>query len=74
MLVAHLIGEENGGIESGGTPVLAADFPHLWRDPNTPDRERKRMTRLSLDVTMLCADYRQVQPPKQTKNNKSRKR
>src|SRR5215207_7687457 len=26
--------------------ALAADFPQLWRDPRTPDRERKRMARL----------------------------
>jgi DNA invertase Pin-like site-specific DNA recombinase/DNA-binding transcriptional regulator YiaG len=33
---------------------LATDFPRLWRDPNTPDRERKRMLRLVLeDVTLL---------------------
>ncbi|MBU4391802.1 MAG: recombinase family protein [Actinobacteria bacterium] len=33
---------------------LAADFPALWRDPNTPDRERKRMVRLLLeDVTLI---------------------
>src|SRR5207245_1001259 len=33
--------------------ALAKDFPRLWRDPNTPDRERKRMTRLLLeDVTV----------------------
>jgi hypothetical protein len=37
--------------------ALAADFPRLWRDPNTPDRERKRMTRLLLeDVTLLRAE------------------
>jgi hypothetical protein len=37
--------------------ALASDFPRLWRDPNTPDRERKRMTRLLLeDVTLLRAD------------------
>ena len=23
--------------------TLATDFPRLWRDPNTPDRERKRL-------------------------------
>jgi hypothetical protein len=28
---------------------LATDFPRLWRDPNTPDRERKRMIRLLLE-------------------------
>ena len=34
--------------------ALSTDFPRLWRDPNTPDRERKRMTRLLLeDVTVL---------------------
>ena len=33
---------------------LATDFPKLWRDPNTPDRERKRMLRLLVeDVTVL---------------------
>jgi DNA invertase Pin-like site-specific DNA recombinase len=37
--------------------ALAADFPRLWRDTNTPDRERKRMTRLLLeDVTVLRSD------------------
>ena len=34
--------------------ALATDFPRLWRDPNTPDRERKRMLRLLVeDVTVL---------------------
>ncbi|MGI8423949.1 MAG: recombinase family protein, partial [Chloroflexota bacterium] len=34
--------------------ALATDFPRLWRDPRTPDRERKRMVRLLLiDVTVL---------------------
>ena len=33
--------------------ALATDFPRLWNDPATPDRERKRMARLLLeDVTM----------------------
>jgi hypothetical protein len=33
--------------------ALARDFPWLWQDPNTPDRERKRMARLLLeDVTL----------------------
>jgi len=36
--------------------ALATDFPRLWRDPNTPDRERKRMARLLIeDVTLLRA-------------------
>lgn len=34
--------------------ALASDFPRLWHDPNTPDRERKRMLRLLLeDVTLI---------------------
>jgi len=34
--------------------ALAADFPKLWQDPNTPDRERKRMIRLLIeDVTLI---------------------
>jgi hypothetical protein len=37
--------------------ALAKDFPRLWCDPNTPDRERKRMTRLLVeDVTLLRAE------------------
>ncbi len=33
---------------------LAKDFPRLWSDPHTPDRERKRMARLLIaDVTLL---------------------
>jgi hypothetical protein len=34
--------------------ALVADFPRLWHDPATPQRERKRMVRLLLeDVTLL---------------------
>ena len=34
--------------------ALASDFPRLWNDPRTPDRERKRMARLLIeDVTLL---------------------
>jgi hypothetical protein len=34
--------------------ALAQDFPRLWRDPVTEDRDRKRMIRLLVeDVTML---------------------
>jgi len=34
--------------------ALAQDFPQLWNDPRTPDRERKRMVRLLIaDVTLL---------------------
>jgi len=33
--------------------ALAADFPAVWRDPKTPDRERKRMLALLIeDVTL----------------------
>jgi hypothetical protein len=33
--------------------ALATDFPRLWRDPKTPQRERKRMARLLIeDVTL----------------------
>jgi len=33
---------------------LANDFPRLWRDKETPDRERKRMVRLLIeDVTLI---------------------
>jgi hypothetical protein len=33
--------------------ALTTDFPRLWRDPRTPDRDRKRMTRLLIeDVTL----------------------
>jgi DNA invertase Pin-like site-specific DNA recombinase len=34
--------------------ALAKDFPRLWNDPHTADRERKRMVRLLIaDVTLL---------------------
>lgn len=34
--------------------ALAVDFPAIWRDPNTPQRERKRMLALLVeDVTLL---------------------
>ena len=37
--------------------ALAQDFPRLWNDPHTADRERKRMARLLIaDVTLLKAD------------------
>jgi DNA invertase Pin-like site-specific DNA recombinase len=38
--------------------ALAADFPALWNDPATPQRERKRMIRLLItDVTLLKTDH-----------------
>jgi hypothetical protein len=37
---------------------LATHFPQLWRDPSTPDRERKRMVRLLLeDVTLIRGEH-----------------
>jgi DNA invertase Pin-like site-specific DNA recombinase len=37
--------------------ALAADFPALWSDPATPQRERKRMVRLLIeDVTLTKTD------------------
>ena len=33
---------------------LASDFPRLWNDPATPNREKKRMIRLLIeDVTLI---------------------
>jgi hypothetical protein len=43
--------------ERAAVRALAADFPRLWRDPRTPDRERKRMARLLIeDVTLRKGD------------------
>jgi len=37
--------------------ALATDVPRLWRDPHTPQRDRKRMARLLLeDVTLRKGD------------------
>ena len=37
--------------------ALAGDFPRVWQNPNTPDRERKRLVRLLLeDVTLTSKD------------------
>jgi DNA invertase Pin-like site-specific DNA recombinase len=37
--------------------ALATDFPRLWADPDTPQRERKRMVRLLIeDVTLSRGD------------------
>jgi MerR HTH family regulatory protein len=46
----RVLGED----QRGEILALATDFPRLWRDPNTPDLERKRMVRLLVeDVTLL---------------------
>lgn len=36
--------------------MLATDFPRVWRDPGTPDQERKRMLRLLIDDVTLIKD------------------
>jgi DNA invertase Pin-like site-specific DNA recombinase len=42
--------------------ALAADFPKLWKDPKTPDRERKRMARLLIeDVTLTKGEQLTIQ-------------
>lgn len=45
------------GVDAGARArilALAIDFPRLWHDPHTPDRERKRMVRLLIeDVTLI---------------------
>jgi hypothetical protein len=41
--------------------TLASDFPALWSDPATPQRERKRMIRLLIeDVTLAKTDHIQA--------------
>jgi hypothetical protein len=38
--------------------TLATDFPRLWHDPHTPDRERKRLVRVLLeDVTLIKREH-----------------
>jgi len=48
---------DRGGLDDkqrASIMALAQDFPRLWNDPRTPDRERKRMARLLIaDVTLL---------------------
>lgn len=42
--------------------ALTTDFPKLWHDPNTPDRDRKRMVRLLIeDVTLTRSEKIRVQ-------------
>ncbi len=53
-------GAERGLVDEGQRArilALATDFPRLWADPATPQRERKRMVRLLVDdVTLLRTD------------------
>jgi hypothetical protein len=37
--------------------ALAEDFPRLWKDPGTADRDRKRMARLILEDVTLNRDH-----------------
>ena len=40
------------------SPPSASDFPALWSDPRTPQRERKRMVRLLIEDVTLSRDGR----------------
>ena len=41
--------------------ALANDFPRLWNDPGTPNRERKRMVRLLIeDITIRKGEQIQL--------------
>ncbi len=40
--------------------ALATDFPALWSDPRTPQRERKRMARLLIEDVSLRRDDRAI--------------
>ena len=42
--------------QRGTILALASDFPRLWSDPGTPDRDRKRMVRLLLEDVTLNRD------------------
>lgn len=37
---------------------LATDVPRLWRDPRTPDREKKRMAQFLIEDVTLIRDHR----------------
>jgi DNA invertase Pin-like site-specific DNA recombinase len=37
--------------------ALAQDFPKLWNDPNSSDRDRKRMVRLLIEDVTLTRDH-----------------
>ena len=52
-VAAHCLSDD----EHARIAAVAADFPALWSDPRTPDRERKRMVRLLIDdVTLQRGD------------------
>jgi DNA invertase Pin-like site-specific DNA recombinase len=46
----------------GRVLALTTDFPKLWEDPKTPERERKRMARLLIeDVTLTKSEQITIQ-------------
>ena len=40
--------------------ALATEFPRLWKDPKTPDRDRKRMARLLLEDVTLQREQQEI--------------
>ena len=46
--------------QSSAILALASDFPRLWNDPSTADRDRKRMVRLLLEDVTLNRDDKQI--------------
>jgi len=40
--------------------ALASEFPRLWKDPKTPDRDRKRMARLLLEDVTLQREQQEI--------------
>ncbi len=49
-----MIGLQISEQQRASIAALAHDFPRLWQNPKTPDRERKRLVRLLLeDVTLI---------------------
>ncbi len=54
---AKRIGLRSANSSVRSIAALAHDFPRLWQNPKTPDRERKRLVRLLLeDVTLIRND------------------
>src|SRR5215831_19708602 len=54
---ARVIGWPSVSNTVPGIAALARNFPEVWQNPNTPDRERKRLVRLILeDVTLSRND------------------
>ena len=50
-----------GTVQREQVLALATNFPHLWNDPSTADRERKRMVRLLIeDVTIRKGEQVQL--------------